>query len=182
MPRFIRTGKGNKRTFAEREEQLILIAQRVLQQVRLVDIAAEFNLSVSMIKKDINLIRQRWREQQHDLIDEHIGRELQKLDIIEGAAWESWEASKKISTDSKALDAGDPRYLTVVLSSMERRARILGLERPAEQNINIYNAENIGFAVVNTPELLEHEKQFWALQAAMQKQPGSLGHSVDSGD
>ena len=78
--------------------------------------------------------------------------QLAKIDRIECEAWDAWERSKlesvktrqsKVEGDRKSTAAtvdkeaqnGDPRYLSAVMSCIERRSKLLGLDAPSRQEL-----------------------------------------------
>ena len=93
--------RRNKRNKAEREHDLILIAELYLKGLSYPKIAAELNkgrdysLSPMQIGVDVKKIRERWIDSQLVDFNEAKSRELQKIDNLELTYWEAWEESKK---------------------------------------------------------------------------------------
>jgi hypothetical protein len=142
------------------EEDLTTISQMAVQGKSYKEILAKVPISLSQLKQDLRKIRARWKATQVNAMDEIIARELAKLDLIERHAWEQWDASCTRKT------GGDSDYLRVILMSMERRAKLLGIERPIENHAHVHLGENAGQLVMNNPTLREHEQQFWIARAA----------------
>lgn len=107
------------------------------------------------VRVDLRAIRKQWL--QSALLDfaEAKARELAKLDEMERAAWAAFEQSKFKKRQAQTAipgtptrdnptpppipqratlytedDAGDPRYLQLVLSCIDRRCKMLGLDAP----------------------------------------------------
>ena len=112
-------------------------------------IAQHFGVHPGQISRDLLVIQKQWQEQTQLNLDEAKARELAKLDEIERQAWEAWEKSRK---DAETMEvtgtaqggkgkpetvrkttkgqAGDSRFLAIVLECQKRRAEILGLDAP----------------------------------------------------
>jgi len=156
------------------EEDLVTVSEMAVRGCTYNEIMAKVSISRTQLKRDLNKIRERWRERQTDNMDVVVGRELEKLDLIERKAFEAYEKSESSSSP------GDPQYLMLVLKCMERRARLLGIERPIEQHNHLFvESENIALSVVNNPTLREHEKQFWLNASAAHGESRVSGDSAD---
>ena len=132
-----------------------LIANLYLKGWRQVDIAEHLTFlsaesdrpikySVDMIKYDMGIIRDNWMASSLRDFDSAKAEQLAKLDQMELEAWREWQRScedykKKTATVQGGVacekietggQAGDPRYLTAILSIVERRCRLLGLDLP----------------------------------------------------
>ena len=112
-------------------------------------IAQHFGVHPGQISRDLRVIQKQWQEQTQLNLDEAKVRELAKLDEIERQAWDAWEKSRK---DAETMEvtgmaqggrgkpdkvkkitkgqAGDSRFLAIVLECQKRRAEILGLDAP----------------------------------------------------
>ncbi|MDA9095396.1 hypothetical protein N9J88_03270 [Porticoccaceae bacterium] len=100
--------------------------------------------SIDMVKYDMGAIRDNWMESSLRDFDSAKAEQLAKLDQMELEAWREWQRScedynKKTTTVHGKVkgkktetggQAGDPRYLTAILSIVERRCRLLGLDLP----------------------------------------------------
>lgn len=96
--------------------------RRVVATMRLAhltqeEIAHRLGVSAGTISGDMQAIRQEWAERRRTDYDEWVGEELAKLDRLEQALI------------PKAVQ-GDPVSVDRVLSVMDRRARLLGLDKP----------------------------------------------------
>lgn len=109
----------------------------------------KYTLTFQQVHYDIKLILQGWYEERTDLIDNYIELEIKKLNKIEQECWEAWEASKVSKSKSKINDAvidqqgnirggrvserqieeshGDPRYLDMIQTCIDKRLKLLGL-------------------------------------------------------
>lgn len=83
------------------------------------DIAAKLNVSHTTIRNDLNALYLEFAEKEADLTAELRALESQRLDKLQSAVW------------VQAL-TGHPDSVRTVLSIMERRARIFGLDRPVQ--------------------------------------------------
>lgn len=115
------------------------------------EIAKKLKVSLSTVERDLRIIRQQWLDSSIRDFDEVRAEQLAKLDEAERSAWEQWERScrlfkKTVTEDKQATQfpgtnireektpqCGDPRYLSVVLSVIERRCKLLGLDAPEKK-------------------------------------------------
>lgn len=107
----------------------------------------EYQLSMSSIARDLNLVRDHWLTSMVRDFDQAKAVELAKLDNLEREAWFAWEWSKTErktrtikatgprhglqnveKTEKTEESIGDPRYMQVILQCIEKRIKILGLE------------------------------------------------------
>lgn len=119
-------------------------------------IAAEVGVTQGMISNDLKEIQRRWREETAFNLDEAKGKELARLDELERECWAAWEQSKSERTkarqetggkgkDGKATVTkasmekeqrdGNPAFLQAVLSCIDRRCRLLGLDAPTKSEL-----------------------------------------------
>lgn len=143
-----------KRTEFQRESDLERIASLYLRGWRQSDIASEIGLSRQQVGYDLKTIQNRWRTQTTINLDEAKQRELARLDELEREYWAAWEASKgertkarqeknvtgavtKASMEKEQRD-GNPAFLAGVMTCIDRRCKLLGLDAPVKtQNIEI---------------------------------------------
>lgn len=149
-----------KRTEDQRQHDLTRIADMRLRGYTHQQIGEALHLSRQQIAYDMAEINARWRESQLASISEAVARELDRLEAIEQEAWEAWRRSigtmrrTTLSEGGKNGDqidttewteAGDPRFLDVVLRCVDRRARLMGLEPKEPQGagvvVNVQNNE-----------------------------------------
>lgn len=102
------------------------------------------------VYKDLKQLLINWKREHEENIDLYITKELSKLDKMETELWDAWERSKKrivskirqsgLKTARSETFAGNPRYLDLVLSVQQRRAKLLGLDAPVKvdlPNVNV---------------------------------------------
>jgi hypothetical protein len=123
------------------------VAESYLRGRRQYEIAEAEGVVDSVITKDLQAIRKKWRESSVRDFDEHVSRELDKIDLLEREHWEAWERSKKEKTVSRTSKKtgknpadeasiekqqrdGNPAFLEGVLKCIERRCKLLGLDAP----------------------------------------------------
>ena len=154
---------ARKRTPFQREEDLVQITRLYLQGRTQRDIAEVVGVSQGQVNHDLKLIQTRWRESSIMDMNEAKQRELARLDILEREYWAAWEQSKNERTrarqesDGKSKDGkpnvvratmerekrdGNPAFLAGVMSCIERRCKLLGLDAPVkQQNLNVNLSE-----------------------------------------
>ena len=102
--------------------------------------------SINMVNYDLREVRKRWRASTVRDFDAHREEQLARLDLIEAAAWREWERSCKdyykqttgtgamgpIDKEETGGQTGDPRYMNVILNTVERRCKLLGLDAPTK--------------------------------------------------
>ena len=81
------------------------------------EIAARVGVSVGTVNADLKAIREAWQERARTSIDEWVGEELAKLDRLE-------RSLMPLALQGQATAAER------VLSVMDRRAKLLGLNKP----------------------------------------------------
>lgn len=115
------------------------------------EIGSKLGIDQSTVSKHLKAIRAEWRASAQRDIEDIISQELKKLDALEIDALTGWDRSKKAvkkkTTAKKTLpegvveeseknetfgQVGDPRFLTVLISIQERRAKLLGTDKPAK--------------------------------------------------
>lgn len=108
------------------------------------DIAERFGVSQQQISKDLAAIRAAWLASAVRDFDALKAQELAKIDAVEREYWLAWERSKKDKETEYREDsskgfksgkrregqAGNPAFLAGVLTCIERRCAILGLDAP----------------------------------------------------
>lgn len=126
--------------------------------------------AVGTIHSDLEEIRAMWRQRATEGMDGVVGRELEKLDRVESQAWLQGR-------------------MDWVISAMQRRAKILGLDRPDRQEIAHTATGHLQVAgVIPTGDEFQ---AFWATygsaiadeckRSAAAGQPGNNGGGHPSG-
>jgi len=145
----------NKRTPFQREKDRKEIARRYLQGETQAAIGRALGLTQQMISYDLARIREQWRAAAVRDIDELQAHELAKIDQLEVTYWQAWQRSLEDSTTrTQYVEAdkagkptparaavrteqgtGDPRWLAGVQWCIERRCKLLGLDKPQRVDV-----------------------------------------------
>lgn len=132
------------------------VAERYVQGYKQADIAIALCISQPTVSRDLQEIREEWKQDRQRDIDAYVTEQLEKLDRVEREAWTAWERSKgpreetevslgEPETDAEgkpkkqraksrkktSTTAGDPRFLLIVDRCIERRCKLIpGMEAP----------------------------------------------------
>lgn len=153
---------GYRRTPEQRENDLVFCTDLFLKGYsyrQISDLLNKRNAKMGLdyaivppmrVYKDLKQLLINWKREHEENIDLYITKELSKLDKIETELWDAWERSKKrivskirqsgLKTERSETFAGNPRYLDLVLSVQQRRAKLLGLDAPVRvdlPNVNV---------------------------------------------
>lgn len=138
------------RTEEERERDLERIAELYVRGYTQQAIANEIGVSRSQIAYDLKTIRTRWQASTLRNFDAAKEEELSKLDAVEQEAWDAYRRSQKekqktvtekVEGDSsgrtkaqvtKETANGDPRFLAIIQTCIDRRCKILGIDAPTK--------------------------------------------------
>lgn len=140
-----------RRSAFQREHDLQIVAQRYMEGHWQADIARDLGVSQAVISDDLVEIRRRWKAQSVAAYDEHVAEQLAKIDAVEREAWAAWAKSKEphTITNSSSREGGkaagymasvrtidrigNPVFLQGVLTCIERRCKLLGLDKPEKR-------------------------------------------------
>ena len=148
------------------------VARRYLEGMTQVAIAAELGVGLRTVKRDLFNIREQWKKSAIRDFDEVKAEQLAKLDRMECEVWEQWRRScedyeKRVVEDRTATQFpgtnertetggqyGDPRYMNTLVSIIEQRCKLMGLNAP--QKISATNPQGdeerpLGVVVVPAP-------------------------------
>jgi hypothetical protein len=130
------------------ERRLVVTDMYFVKHVTQRQIAEELGVTEQTIRNDIKVILEEYSMKRLNKVDWYTKLELTKLDKMEAEAWEAWGRSigKSVrllkkrdgggvlieETETQEELLGDPRYLTIVHSCMDKRMRLLGLDKPKE--------------------------------------------------
>ena len=154
---------GQKRTRNRREYDRQEIARLRLREYTQAEIAATMGLSLSTVKRELSHLNQAWQAEARTDTNTAMAMELGRLDAITREAWRGWELSLKSQTATTVGDgssktrttttAGDPRYLNTLMSAIERRCKIMGIDAPAKLAATTGSGDDIqrGVFVVPAP-------------------------------
>jgi len=126
---------GPKRTRDQRERDLATVAKLYCEGWLQVDIGVKLGVSQSQISYDLRIIRGRWQRSAIRDFDAHRAEELAKIDNLEVEYWKSWESVG--STDRIA-----PQYLAGVMTCIDRRCKLLGIDAPLKVAPTDVSGEN----------------------------------------
>lgn len=114
--------------------------------------------ALSTVKSDVDTLLHEWQENRLDDTEKKITSELARIDLVIREAWEMWEKSKqdfekkkgkqkgvpifdeqgvqiKVKTTFQEMQneeyraKGDARYLDIIIRCIERRCKLLGLDK-----------------------------------------------------
>lgn len=114
--------------------------------------------SLQTVKRDVDTLLKEWQENRLGDTEKKITSELARIDLVIKEAWEMWEKSKedyekrkskqkgKPKTDKQGVQIGvtttyqemqneeyrakgDARYLDIIIRCIERRCKLLGLDK-----------------------------------------------------
>jgi len=137
-----------------------LISEGLTNQTKIVkELGVRWGIKASrgLVQKDIRVIREEWRQIRVADADVFLGREIAKLDRVEAEAWKAWHDSRQrhITDKEKNIEhsmqgdgkekekitkdsTGDPRYLDIVQSCIDKRCKLLGIAIPeGSSNVNV---------------------------------------------
>lgn len=129
------------------------VAERYLRGEYQTAIADDLGIDQAQVSRDLKALRDMWLSSAVRDFDAAKAQELAKIDEVERAAWTAWERStkdKEVSvheTDGtleektkkpklkkavlrKEGQSGNPAFLSTILTCIERRCSILGLDAP----------------------------------------------------
>ena len=120
------------------------VARLYLQGNTQSEIAQQFGVSQMQISKDLAVIRSAWLQSAVRDFDAARAGELAKIDEVEREYWAAWKRSQedkeiifeehgvkgKRSGSRTEGQSGNPAFLAGVLTCIERRCAILGLDAP----------------------------------------------------
>ena len=148
-----------KRTPTQRESDLQETARLYLHGVFQADIAKKLKVSQAQISHDLKTIRGRWLASSIVDISQVKAKELAKIDEVERQAYRGWHRSLKdaetkvksakgignsVRTEAREESkgqAGDPRFLTIVVSCIDRRCKIFGLDAPTKLEVRDWRVD-----------------------------------------
>lgn len=146
-----------KRSDFERENDYRRITDMYLQGKTQAEIASVIGLAQQQVSYDLAIIQRRWKTDTAINLDEAKQKELSRIDTLERTYWDAWEHSagehtktrteqalgilgdddekklplSKVTTEVETL-LGVPAFLSGVMSCIERRCKLLGLDAPTK--------------------------------------------------
>jgi hypothetical protein len=146
-----RAGEGRKHNAAQREHIRAEIAKLRYRGISFRDIADELHISLAYCYSEYKKLEEAWiAESLHDVARLR-AREIAKLDEIEAQAWQAWSRScdyhtilaeqfeygptgdrRRKKAEAKRIERpGDAKFLDIIGKCIERRCKLLGLDRLA---------------------------------------------------
>jgi hypothetical protein len=116
------------------------------------EIARALRVNAATITRDLDAVRKEWRAEALGDLGKVVAEQLARIDECERQAWAGWAKSQENAETLRAKkrgdvaetekvskgQAGDPRFLDVVLRCVERRCKLLGIEPPAQRNQSLH--------------------------------------------
>lgn len=135
------------------EARRLRVVNRYIAGETMREIAKLEEVSPATVCSDVAAVRKQWRVAMNHNLEEWKERELARIDMVESHATESFERSlaetKKSVAERTEADgevtsktrmekqdqAGDPRFLRIMLDCVSERCRILGLYAPKRTDL-----------------------------------------------
>lgn len=156
----MRNSTRNTTEVAQRRQE---VAERYLRGEYQSVIAQALGVDTATISRDLAAVRAAWLSSAVRDFDAAKAQELAKIDEVERAAWIAWERSTqdkevavqetdgvkdektgrpkiKKATLRKEGQSGNPAFLSTILTCIERRCSILGLDAPKRFIIEDWDA------------------------------------------
>lgn len=122
------------------------VAERYLRGEYQTTIADALGIDQAQVSRDLKALRSMWLSSAIRDFDAAKAQELAKIDEVERAAWSGWTRStedKEVAVQEAGADkklkkatlrkegqSGNPAFLSTILTCIERRCAILGLDAP----------------------------------------------------
>jgi len=126
-------GNPNPRTKASMEHRRKQVAEMYLQRLTQRQIGERLGVDHSTVSTDLRAIREEWKAERLSNMDEALSRELAELDEMEAQLARKW------------LETEEPIWINQRLKLKEQRAKLLGLNSPEKQQIQISDAPPVMF-------------------------------------
>lgn len=147
--------KSQKRNPSEIERDKVNVSSLYLKGRFQAEIAVELGISQSTVSRIIKELVNEWQTERVYNINEAKARELAKIDQVELEAWKAWSRSQEdavkevegsnhqgaFSQTSTEGQAGDPRFLSMVIDCIKQRCAILGVEAPKKSESILANLD-----------------------------------------
>lgn len=139
----------------QRKAHLYEVSRLYRQGMAVREIAERLDCSAANIYRDLQILREQWRNEMVSNVDQRQAEELAKLGYIERNAWEGWIRSRQdsekiverlprgedeiaeaeggfIKERTRQGQSGDPRFLETARKVIEDRRKMLGLDAPSK--------------------------------------------------
>ena len=125
---------ATRRTRHQRESDILKTSELYLRGMGQQAIAEEIGVTQQTVSRDLRALQKRWMATTSLDIDEHRSRELARIDELERTFWLRYEASDKTTHLAE-------RWLSGVLKCIDRRCKLIGVDRPAGLLVGIATQE-----------------------------------------
>lgn len=105
-----RRHRQDKRNMFRIQERRSIVQKLYSSGRTIQSISVELGTSVATIGRDVLAIKKMWREEIPKRLDEYVAEELQKLNAVERAAWEAWEAMAEAAFEAFIDGNGVKKY------------------------------------------------------------------------
>jgi hypothetical protein len=126
---------------AERDARRRTVADLLLDGRSQAEIARTLDWSTATISRDVDAVREEWRERRVADLGAHVEAQLARLRRIEREAWGAWADSRapkrreRTKTTEEGVERvawieeqnGDPRFLRIALKAAEERRELMRL-------------------------------------------------------
>jgi len=150
-------------------------------------IAEALDVCKQQISYDMQLLIKRWQKESTRKLSVWKARELEKINHLEATYWTAYAASRddkstvsksqrvgqEVVTNSQKAESpsGDPRFLQGVERCIERRCKLLGLDKPIQVEST---GVKVDYQSLTTPQLLARRNGMsWDEVLAMEPDNGS---------
>ena len=145
------------------------------------EIATLLGVSREQITYDVRVIKKRWETRTTMDLTNAKAQEVARIDRLEQVYWEAWEQGTepityqgKDGVEHVLKQAGDPRLLSGILSCIDKRCKLLGLDAPIK-----WESETRKFTFTfDTPNAPRSPEELEALKGAVYHTNGSSNGKV----
>lgn len=157
--------------------------RKIAQHLNQVNIPLGYTISHVTVYHHTKEILEEWRESRKEMINTIVEREVAKLDMMEFEAWQAWEQSKKGKSKTKVTGGrivngqiaesapgtaertietttGDPRYMMIVLTCIDKRRELLGYG--AAKKVEHSGSITVGVASMDETEMNKERQRIEA--------------------
>jgi Trp operon repressor len=110
------------------------------------EIAAEIGVSVATVNRDLAVVRAEWAERRTQSYEAWVAEELAKIDLLERAIL-------------PAAISGDDKAQARLVQFMDRRARMMGLDKPERHEHTVITLDAVEAEIARLErEMVERER------------------------
>jgi transcriptional regulator with XRE-family HTH domain len=110
------------------------------------EIAAELGVSIATVSRDLAVVRAEWAERRSQSYEQWVGEELAKIDLLERAIM-------------PAAISGDDKAQARLVQFMDRRARMMGLDKPERFEHTVITMDAVEAEIARLErEMVERER------------------------